>query len=157
MSTVPCRPYVELVAALSESAAKAKGGADMLAQAKESLQAVLSYINGDPALAAAVLPGPLTVLHTALHDAMQGAKPALFKPDRSGAVDKPTNVMRDHMRGHVAAALDLLIRYGGMRVGDAAVWLADQSRQTGLRDEDNCPLMPKQIIAWRNKINANNR
>lgn len=144
--------YRALVAALEHCAAHHKPGS--LAGSRHVIQAFIRFITGDPTLALAVLPGSLVELHNAIHDLEQGAKPALFFDRPRRDIAKPTNLIREHMRGHIAAAMDLLIRHGRSQPGAAAVWLQGECWRAGLRDADGERIAAKKIARWRNNITA---
>ena len=139
--------YRELIGRLADSADRADSGADLLAEAVQSLRNILSFLQHDPVSAAAVLPGPLTVLHNVLHDLQQGARPELLERSRPGATNLSN---RDLARAYIASALDLLMRHGEP-AADAAAWIVQTCATLGIQHQGE-PIQAQRVKRWRRDL-----
>ncbi len=144
-------PYRELIGRLADSAQRVEDGADELAEAGGCLRAILQFIRRDSIASKAILPGPLTTLHAALHDLEQGAKPTLLAERSTGG--KPTNlVSRDLVKSCVAAAYDQLVQ-GKINKKKASVWIAQECRRLGIWQTQGA-ITAQRIVRWRDELNS---
>ena len=127
-----------------------------LHEAVASIYAVLSFIQRDEGAAAAVMPGPLTYLASALTDLSMGAKPksligpkkSLVGPETGG---KPTNLAsREVPHAYVAAAFDLLVTHGGS-AQSSSQWIAQTCGKLGLKVGGKA-ITAKQVERWQRDL-----
>jgi hypothetical protein len=149
--------YRELVSVLEDATAIIASVADddadlygvQLQQGLRSLQAVLHFLLSDPAMRPLVR--PLAYLHSALHDTTRGADPALFDQHPEATRLKPTGIVQEYVQGHLAFALELLVK-GGMGKNRALPWLVAEMARRGLRTKAGDPIKSRQIDSWRTDI-----
>jgi len=113
-----------------------------LAQAQRALRVLIGWLNTDPAFQAGGWVRVLAPLHSGLHNTARGALPPfLFEqtpPASSGT--RPTELMHDYVRGHIAFGLELLLgSVGGMR-------------KLKVVAEDGAPIEAQQVKRWRYDI-----
>lgn len=145
----------DLISALVDCSAQIDEGDDTVEVLAASLRALMHYLGERTSGESAHALRPLAIIHAALHDLGRGAKPGLFFDYSHGkSVTRPTGTMHDYMRGHLAAALELLIRHGSMTGAEASAWLARRASVHGLRAREGHPLNAALIARWRNEANA---
>jgi hypothetical protein len=85
----------------------------------------------------------LNRLANALDDVQRNSQPALF----DGA-DGPARPPGQTCQGHLAAALEILIK-GGMKLAAAKKWLAAEMRKAGLLDTAGNQISGERVESWR--------
>lgn len=144
----------DAISVLVECGRSIDEGADGVVQSARAVRAVMQYLSSvsDEGTSAnrALVP-----LHAALHDLERGAKPHLFF-DYSPACrsTKPTGIYQEHVRGHLAAALELLVVRAGMSASESARWLAQRLDQMGIRDRRDQRISHKSLRRWRDEARA---
>lgn len=135
----PNRPgsdrYSRLIAELVKSSAAFSSGLDPLREAMTSLEAIIAFITSDKTLTTAPPIKPLSALHLAINDVLQGAAPTLFakrQPDPTGPA-RPVGTSRDFAPAFLAATAEALYRQGGMRPREASSWLASECVRAGIK------------------------
>ena len=126
-----------------------------LAQAQRALRVLIGWLNTDPAFQAGGWVRVLAPLHSGLHNTARGALPPfLFEqtpPASSGT--RPTELMHDYVRGHIAFGLELLLgSVGGMSEKPALTWLTAEMRKLKVVAEDGAPIEAQQVKRWRYDI-----
>jgi hypothetical protein len=126
-----------------------------LAQAQRALRVLISWLNTDPAFQAGGWVRVLAPLHSGLHNTARGAQPPFLfeqaRPASSGT--RPTELMHDYVRGHIAFGLELLVgSIGGMSEKPALAWLIAEMRKLKVVAEDGAPIEAQQIKRWRYEI-----
>jgi hypothetical protein len=86
----------------------------------------------------------LNRLANALDDVQRNSQPALF----DGA-DGPARPPGQTCQGHLAAALEILIRGGGMKLAAAKKWLAAEMRKASLLDTAGNQISGERVASWR--------
>jgi hypothetical protein len=127
-----------------------------LEYALKALEAVISFLNRDrEGVAIKGLAAPLSIARNALFDTARGAKPALLqiKPEDPKRT-KPTGLVRDKVRAHLAFALGLL-RQADMPRERARQHLANEAAAHNLRDEDGGRIQGLSIEDWYYDIQKN--
>jgi hypothetical protein len=114
-------------------------------------EAVITFLNYDPQIQLNGLVAPLAILHSGAHDSGRGAKPAIFNHTPTGPSDRPSGIIAEYVVGHLAYALEVLVKYG-MGRNSALPWLAGKMARLGLRTEVNEPITSRQVDAWRSDI-----
>jgi hypothetical protein len=144
---------------LAEIERRRKDPSQDLTLAIEALAAVIDMIQADARSMEVNAAGSLKRVQAALHDVQSGAKPALIyaRPDRNEdrrhPGGRPTDTTYDGLRGHLAAAVYVLIEAGVPRE-EAGRLVARQVAKTGI-------LFPgiglkgvtaKRILRWRDDV-----
>ena len=125
------------------------------AQAQRALRVLIGWLNTDPAFQAGGWVRVLAPLHSGLHNTARGALPPfLFEqtpPASSGT--RPTELMHDYVRGHIAFGLELRLgSVGGMSEKPALTWLTAEMRKLKVVAEDGAPIEAQQVKRWRYDI-----
>jgi hypothetical protein len=143
--------YRQLVAELVRANQAAEAGDDELYVILKCVVSLAHFLDDDIAIRGAGLTRPLGILATALRDLGQGARPRLFfgRPKKKGG--RPKDVSFEAARGSIAAAVAVLIE-GGESRAEAGKYVADQVRQARLTMPNGKPIMPEQVLRWRDEI-----
>jgi hypothetical protein len=120
-----------------------------LQQGLRALRGVIHFLNTDISVLKHGLVSPLAGLHSSLHDAGQGAAPSMLVHDPEAR--KPKGTSHEYAQGHLAFALELLIR-GGMQKDKALQWLAVEMARHDYRTQSGAPIASKRIASWRYDI-----
>jgi hypothetical protein len=126
-----------------------------LAQAQRALRAAISLFNTDPTIRSAGLVRVYAPLHSSLHDVRHGAHPPfLFEQTlQTSPRGRPTELMQDYVRAHLAFALELLLApVGEMSRKKAVSWLASEAKNWKVLTEHGAPIEGGQIERWRYAI-----
>ena len=128
---------------------KAKDHRQSLDSCEDALQAVMHYLLGDEEVRREHLTHPLGLAHDALHNAGQGATVPLLNhgPEHY----RPVGLMSDHLKAHLAFALELLIN-AGIGVEDAANEVTSRCRGR-IHTHDGGEILATQLLSWRKEIN----
>ena len=126
-----------------------------LAQAQRALRAAIRLFNTDPTIKAGGLVRAYAPLHSSLHNVGRGAHPPfLFEqtpPMSTGS--RPTELMHDFVRAHLAFGLELLLApVGKMSKKNALAWVVGEARKLKVFTEDGAPIEPRQLERWRDDI-----
>jgi hypothetical protein len=143
-------------AAETEQLDAAKRERVRLEYALKALEAVISFLNCDrEGVAIKGLAAPLSLARNTLSDTARGAKPPVLqiKPEDPKRT-KPTDLVRDKVRGHLAFAFDLL-KQAGMSREEARRYLANEAAEHNLRDEDGSRIQGRSIEDWFYDIRKN--
>lgn len=115
-----------------------------------ALQAVIQFLRSDPSTKVALTGTALRRLLGDLCDITNGAKPKmLFEGNlmRQGKSGRPTGLTVDVLRGHLVAALNVLID-AKMKNRDAAKYIADKLSAANVRLSGKV-VSVSQILQWR--------
>ena len=157
--------YAELLRLLADAkakvaAAETKGESEFHRVSREqylrATRGVISFLNTDPAVREAGLAQVLARGHNVFHDVAQGARPNIVMANAirpNGVGGRPTDLISDHVKAHLAFALDTLITDGNIKNAPAISWLTAQIVQYGIRAEDGAAVTARQLERWRYDVN----
>jgi hypothetical protein len=147
--------FALLVERLTRASEQSRTSGILVPSAATAIRSILDFMTLDPQVAPTGALAILVDLLAAIHDLEQGAKPpSLFEYRPADQRTKPTELYQDYVRGHLAAALDLLVRRGGMKAAPAADWLVSELKIRGVRDRAGHPITGRQIKRWRSEAAA---
>jgi hypothetical protein len=157
--------WADLISVLNEAKAANEGAEKTrdeatirdvgLAQAQRALRAAIRLFNTDPAIRAGGLVRAYAPLHSSLHDVRRGAHPPFLfeQTPKTAAGGRPTELIHDYVRAHLAFALDLLLApVGGMSRKTALAWLVGEAKKLKVAAEDGSPIEVRQFERWRHEI-----
>lgn len=142
--------YSRLIRRLARASRRLDDGDDELKTAATALVATISFLHEDGAVLRGGVTRPLTLLATAVHDAVMGGRPPLIFA-RQRAQNRPAGTAFDNARGQIAAALSALV-CAGVQTGKAASWLADELAVHGITHPDGKPINGSTLRRWREDV-----
>lgn len=129
-----------------------------------ALRSVIRYLEADLDVMEGLLTQPLGVIKSAVHDAAQGAKPAILNPPPS-LVDgdksrkgKASGTVGEDVQACLAFAVKLRMKeMVTSRTGDAAQWAAKTAATLGIRCANGAQITSQQVQNWWRAVNRGGR